>query len=425
MAEHNTLTGASLHESKGVAGALSNHVYVTDGAGSGDHTQISPANTVMIHSASDFPTAVAGVRTLADNTIYAVSGSVSIGSDRIVLGANTTLCGNSPLLDGVVSTTANALLTVANNFFLSKIFFTVASGSVFDLNGSGTQITLIDQVRIVSCDTIGTVDQFALFTVTDMLVQAAASNGLTLSGANGNFRITNGTFTVAAGIVFDLGVATADGISFSGINVDNASGVTGIDIAAAGANINSGGQGTISNCTFLTPATATVGYAAGDNKWTMVGSVGVPRSTAVGQGSITDSALATTFSGTGSGNDVAVNFGAAFVSDVARRFTISTAGLITYDGDVDIEAIVTASMFSTIAGGAARTYNFYIAKNGTIIASSVSQSEYDGTNPDSSAISSVVELVSTDTIQLFVRAETATTSITVDTCSLKIIQVSD
>ena len=35
MAEHNTLTGASLHEPKGVAAALSGLAYISDGAGSG------------------------------------------------------------------------------------------------------------------------------------------------------------------------------------------------------------------------------------------------------------------------------------------------------------------------------------------------------------------------------------------------------
>jgi hypothetical protein len=424
MAEHNTLTGASLHEPKGVAAAAANTVYVADGATSGSHQQVSPSNCVLVHSASDLPAAVAGVRTLADNTIYSFSGSVSIGSDRIVLGAQTTIQGLSPFLDGIVSTTSGALLTSAGNFFIASMFVTCSSGAVFDLNGTGTQITFISQLRVVSCDTIGNVDDYGVFTAVDVLVQAAASGGLTFAGALGNVRISQGTYNTATGIVFDLGVSTADGFVFSGVNIDNASGVTGIDIAPAGANINSGGQGIIDNCTFKTSATATAGYSAGDNKWTVSGSVGVPRSIALAQGHIVDSALATTFSGTGGGNEELVNFGTAFNADSPLRFTISTAGRFTYTGDVDVVVQVSSSIYSLIAGGASRTYNYYIGKNGTIIASSVSQQDYDGTNFNSVSCGSLVTLITGDFIELFARAETATTSLTVDTCSLKVVQVS-
>lgn len=44
MAEHNTLTGASLHEPKGAESALINTTYVSDGAGSGSWTTLAFAN---------------------------------------------------------------------------------------------------------------------------------------------------------------------------------------------------------------------------------------------------------------------------------------------------------------------------------------------------------------------------------------------
>jgi hypothetical protein len=423
--EHNALTDPELHEPKGIAAASANHVYVADGAASGVMTQITPANAVVIHSASDLPTAVAGVRTLAASTTYIFSGSVDIGSDRLVLGASTGLFGSSPLLDGIVSTTTGALITSAASFFIGNLFVTCSSGSVFDLNGTSVEVALVDKLRITSCDTAGVIDAWGTLTLSEMLIQGATTSGYTFTGANGNIRINQGTFVVAAGIVFDLGTATADGFVFNGCNIDNASGVTGIDIAASGANINTGGQGIIDSCSFLTPASATAGYAAGDVKWTMSGSVGVPRSTAVAQGNIVDSALTTTFAGIGAGNEVIVNFGTAWVADVSRRFTISNAGRFTYTGDIDIEVMAQSSIYASIGGGATRVYNFYIAKNGTIIDSSASQRDYDGTNSGSSATQSVVSLSTNDYIELYVRAETATTALTADTVSTSIIQVSN
>jgi hypothetical protein len=47
MAEHNTLTGANLHEPKGVAAAAVNKVYVSDGAGSGAY------KTIYTHGTED------------------------------------------------------------------------------------------------------------------------------------------------------------------------------------------------------------------------------------------------------------------------------------------------------------------------------------------------------------------------------------
>ncbi len=422
--EHNVLTDPELHEPKGTAAAGDGQVYVADGTGSGTHKAITPTNCVLIESSNEFPTAVAGVITLANSTTYQIVGSIDIGSDRLVFGTDTALVGTNPLLDSIASTTSGALLTSAASFVISKLSLTCTSGAVFDLNGTGGQTALIDQLTVTSCDTLGDVDAYDLFTMTDCSIVATVTNGFTFTGALGDVRISQGRYTVALGIVFDLQTATADSFFFSDVNIDNASGVTGIDIAASGANINAGGQGYIQNCTFLTAASATAGYVVGDAKWTIQGSVGALRSTALAQGHIVDSALDTTFSGIGGGNDKIVNFGSAFTGDTTRKFTVSTAGRFTYDGDVAVECIVNATAFASCAT-APDTYNFYIAKNGTIIASSVSQVLYDGTDAATSvAVSSIVGLVTTDYIELFVRAETTASNLNIDTCSIKIIQAS-
>lgn len=47
MARHSTLTGADLHEPKGVASATAGQVYVADGAGSGDWVQPAASNVTL------------------------------------------------------------------------------------------------------------------------------------------------------------------------------------------------------------------------------------------------------------------------------------------------------------------------------------------------------------------------------------------
>lgn len=126
MAEHNTLTGASLHEPKGVAAATASQVYVSDGAGSGTWTDtqnvkgryvvnaviadVSTAETVYIpipHAGTidTMVTVLEGALTVADATVtlnnpgvgtvgsvtVAYTGSAAGDVDTLVASSNNTV----------------------------------------------------------------------------------------------------------------------------------------------------------------------------------------------------------------------------------------------------------------------------------------------------------------------------------------------
>ena len=103
--EHSTLTGASLHEPKGVAAAAANRVYVSDGAGSGSWAQIGasvlttaaqPFSAQLLHvvdqkSSSDGGTFTAGslqTRTLNTVKTNEITGA-SLAANTITLPAGT------------------------------------------------------------------------------------------------------------------------------------------------------------------------------------------------------------------------------------------------------------------------------------------------------------------------------------------------
>lgn len=99
MVAHSSLTGADLHEPKGVATAGSNTVYVADGAGSGNWESIDGS---VIASSSDLSVATVtttGVVTIAGVKIVAGTGTpegvvtAPVGSLYLRLdgGASTTL----------------------------------------------------------------------------------------------------------------------------------------------------------------------------------------------------------------------------------------------------------------------------------------------------------------------------------------------
>ena len=103
--EHNALTGASLHEPKGVAAATADTVYVADGAGSGSWTTIGPDslsgvtqafNSQLLHvqdektAGTNGGSSSVGLNTRTLNTVATneISGA-SLASNQITLPAGT------------------------------------------------------------------------------------------------------------------------------------------------------------------------------------------------------------------------------------------------------------------------------------------------------------------------------------------------
>jgi len=257
--EHNVLTGVSLHEPKGVAAASANEVYVADGAASGSHKQITPTNLVMVHSASDFPTAAAGVRTLVASTVYWVVGAVSIGSDRLVMSADTSLFGINPEYDTLTTTNAGNMITSADDGRISGLGFICTSGAWISISGAtNTKRFTISNCIVISCDTVGTVDQSLYFALINSEVRASlnvTAGGLVLSGTGTDLRIMNNRFDIDQGPFIDF-AASIWSNAFVGFNVfDNASGEWAITLnVTQDLNIVSTGVGYIVDNMILTIA---------------------------------------------------------------------------------------------------------------------------------------------------------------------------
>lgn len=84
MADHSTLTGAALHEPKGVAVASANQVYVADGSGSGVWTTLNyaPAPVILFKSAD---TAISSTDTLA-NDVHIIGIELEAGTSYVIDG---------------------------------------------------------------------------------------------------------------------------------------------------------------------------------------------------------------------------------------------------------------------------------------------------------------------------------------------------
>lgn len=249
-----------------------------------DGTYKSPSgdvipNQVIITDVSDFPTPSGGVITLADATIYRIAGNIDIGSNRLVMGQNTTVRGGSPAIDIITSTTTGALITSSNNFRLFELGFSAANGSIFDLNGSGSEICLCFGVRFFGGGAIGTVENYDLFEITTGLF-VGYSSGLQMTGASGvTFLLLDVTFFDTQGATsIDFGTASFDIIKIANCDFTTVAGGTALDVAPNGGNLNTGATGIITGTGF-NGGTATVGYDPNDLAWAVdLSNVGILQS---------------------------------------------------------------------------------------------------------------------------------------------------
>jgi hypothetical protein len=107
--EHSVLTGSDLHESKGVAAAANNRVFVTNGAGSGSFQQV-PAAAI----------AAAGVLVFQAQ-LYHIRDERSSGTDSDTLTVSTwnTRALNTEVTDELtVTTSGNQMSLAAGTYYI-------------------------------------------------------------------------------------------------------------------------------------------------------------------------------------------------------------------------------------------------------------------------------------------------------------------
>lgn len=141
------------------------------------------------------------------------------------------------------------------------------------------------------------------------------------------------------------------------------------------------------------------------------------------QGFLNGNSTVTTISGTGAGNEVRVNTGGSWsdVPGLSNNFSADVNGRITYDGTKDIFALVNFTFSINQGSAAAKVYTFQVAVNGTVVPSSLMEVSTDGTNDDYVTGHSIVNLTNGDYVEIYVRNDTDTTDLTVETGTVSIL----
>ena len=375
-------------------------------------------NEGVVNSASNFPAPVANVITLVGGIAYRVSGEIDIGDDRFDTSAgNIILFGENPNTDKILTTTTGALFT-GSSIRCRNVGATVASGDIFDMSGLG--VISLSGFFVFGCENIGTVNATGLFNWMNSNITAMSVSGLLFTGVCRSILIQSCSFSDFEGVGIDLGTATASLLRMDGNRLSGNVGATSIDVAPSSANIIALGEGWITNNLFNGDGDATVGTDPGDASWTYHNNSGDLASSFRGAdghilGNSTETVISTI------NTPVPVNFNSSFIGDLESSFTVDSDGCFTYIAATPIAVSGTASIFGDSASGTNIRYRFYFAKNDVVDIGSVAEDQFNSSDPHSTSISAIDQIVTGDKLCLWVECTTGTTNITIETASIHVI----
>lgn len=339
-------------------------------AQSGNEIQITlsaapvSTKTVIVNSINDFPAAVAGVITLADDTEYAIRNDITT-ANRFVMGNNVVISGSSGLVTAFSYTDVGVMFTSLNkNWTIRNIAINCTAGTFIDFDGTGAEIFQLHNAT-VTADTLGTIDDFAGIHFDDTQFNVT-TEGLLFGGANGVILLEANLSIIAAGTLYDLGVATfaAFSITDSFATLNGAS--VFLDGAANSANIDAGNSGTVHNCRFFGTGTPLQTITNADLRWQFFINDDIPDTTKDCLMSQVGNATATVIAAV----NTPVKLLGAWIEEDAFFFETDATGKMIYKGDKDIEVNISMAFSTAPVSGTNKDIAFYVAKNGATITNS-------------------------------------------------------
>ena len=377
---------------------------------------IAAGDTTFVSEKGDFPAAISGVITLADNATYFITGAIDLTGDRLVAGQNTVIIGGSSencILSSTGLDSGTALLSSA--YSLPCRFFAITHDTAINLDATGNSNQALDWIGVnfLNCATIGTVKNYgnAIF----QLCAHLNSQGLTFDGSIGTIGFTDCLFNPPASgtaLTFPstLTITRRFRTSYSAFVI--LSGETGINMSTS-ATVPVEGY-ILDTVNFAGGGTYITGVAFNDNKALFSNVNGVENSASVGQMTMQGNATATT----GLTQGVAAKAAGSTTLDtnVSQKFSHSDNRL-TYTGAITRRFRVSA-VASLLASNNTQLGN-YIAKNGSVIAQSEIYTTADGNNrSENIAIQVITDLSENDYLEYFIENDTSTADVTVEDLSV-------
>jgi len=405
-----------LHEPRGIVSANSGDVLVADGAGSGSWTAPDAPATILIGSESDFPTPSGGIITLAADTDYLITASFTT-ANRFVVGDNTLVRATNSTQVTLTYSGAGIMFTGTDaSFILENISLACAFGTVFSATSTtGTHRLNLFAVTIVICNIVGTIDGMDALAINRLVVGNIITDGLTFLNSINIFSLLQAIVTIAAGDMFDLGTATFNAVSLSHASFVLNGASTLLKGAAASANINTGGLGSVLNTRIIGVGTSLSGITTDDALWQFFLNDDILDTR---PDALTSNTAGTTI--TIAAVNTPVKIAGTWVDTRSSQFTNTTDGRATYDGGKDAVLPITIAVNAEPVSGTNKDFTIYVAINGTIVSDYGVPGRADSGSPVNVAVPFQEKLSTSDFVEVFLENNTDGVDFTVNGAVLRI-----
>lgn len=374
---------------------------------------------VVINSKGDFPDPVAGVINLAANTQYLIGANVSIGTDRLLLAANTSVTGSESINVTLTYTGTGDMFTILNvRNRINNLTISCVNGRILNFSDNTDSIFRMVDVSY-TCDKFGLFDSSGTNGTTVRFTNVSGSittSGCTITGGWNTWLWEVSADTVSGGDFFDFGIATFDEIVLDLILVNLGAGTSLIKGAASSANVNVGGSAIVTRMLTNGAGATLTGVTTDDIRWIFSNNDDIadtsPDALLTLAGNTTETVI-------GSAGVGVLAVATTWVVDSISKFEGTTAGRATFKGERTVSAPIDIS-----AGLKSATGNFdafiSVAIDGVIKVSGVPVA-ISSSKPTAASVIFQEKLSEDSFVELFVTNKDSTVNIIVTDAILRVL----
>lgn len=369
----------------------------------------SATKQVLVASIEDFPTAAAGIITLADDTKYTLLNDIST-SNRFATGSNTVVSGVDPFVTQLTYTGTGDMFTYSNGTSsIVDIAINCPNGTLLNTDAVTAGNLVIRFVRFNEIKNLGSLNHPSVG-ISNVFMVLHTGQGFTY-GAVSNRRLSIQTFTVASTVDATSTFMNLNSATFTAFNLNNiaflnsVSGQTFLSGSASGANLVGDIIGFVSKISINGDMAGLGVITNSDAGWDFTDNnkIGDTRPIALMSLDAPTNTVITTQS-------VPVKVTGAFTDRESSLFAVAADGRVTYTGNRPFSTDLTASITFQSASGT-NTFAFYVAINGVAILESAVSREVTATTTANVSLIWDLPVVENDYLEIFVANTTGTNNV--------------
>jgi len=392
-----------------------------------------PENLRVINSEADFDTQDATTITLTPGLLYQLGASFSTAKRFITtggimrgLGAATTLTYTGT---GSMFTNTNGVFNISNTVVdcpASTVFECIGDDSSNpEHRVNATSILVLNCVKLLTSTGAGG-QVFELMQITNVTGLTAVSfSGSSPSIAYSFLRVAF-IGMIASSTVFDFGSSTSIQIDIDSVIVLGDASTTAISGLTNSGNVIPGSLASVRACNFGSLTSPLFNIAVNDVRWDFQGNSGVKNTMNAADIFLTGGSETIITGSAGDWQEIGIpgGGGVSWSSDISDRFTAAADGVLTYIGELDIQATLMGRATVEKSGGGANVLEvrFAVNWNGTVSDGGLvkSRAQTQSADPTTVPIGALTTLSTNDNIRVIFSNTDGTSNIIASVASVEI-----